>query len=94
MNRPDEPTFVNPNDWASNFWGKNYRVSLDLGVAFWVNASYEQAALDEVIDYCEIHCPGFIASIDDLDADELDEAVTGGNHGLVLTSDVIIITEV
>lgn len=90
----NEPTFLNPDDWASHFWKRNYRITLDLGVSFWVNADCEHDALDVVIDHCAIHCPGFIARYDDLDAGEGDVYITGGNEGLTLTTDTLYILEV
>lgn len=91
----DESIFANPGEWANKFWKHNYRVTLDLGVAFWVNADCEQDALDYVIDYCEEHrFIGFIASHGEIDEDDEDVFVCGGNHGLYLTTDTFFIQEV
>jgi len=86
--------WTNKNDWDSHFWKHRYVVTLDLGVEFNVNADNGQDALDYVIDYCEDHCPGFVAAFADLDDDERNEYYCGGNAGLYLTSDFVGLAEV
>lgn len=91
----DEPTFANPGEWATRFWKHNYRVTLDMGVSFWVNADDEQEALDFVIDYCEEHrFVGFVASPGEITEEEAEEYACGGNHGLYLTTNTLYIEEV
>jgi hypothetical protein len=87
--------YANPRDWATKFWKHNYIVTLDGGIQIAVNADNEGDALDEVIDYCERkRYIGFVASHGDLDPDEQEEYVSGGNHGLYLTTDYLHIKEV
>lgn len=90
----DEGTFVNPGDWQANFWKHNYRITVtEQGIVFYVNAEYEGAALDELVDFCEERYPGLVSDGADLDEDEREELFCGGNHGLYLTTDYITIKE-
>ena len=88
--------FVNPSDYDEGFWGHNYLVRLTAqGIAYAVNASCEQDAIDFVIDYCEEHHPGLLLDDDavaELDKEGfLDEYISGGNHGRHLSTHTVSI---
>ena len=96
----DKITIVNQDDYNNRFWKKNYLIRVTYqGIPFIVNADNEQEAIDYLIDYCEEHCPGLVSTYQELiDAGytdiEIDELITGGNHGLYLTIDDVIRIEV
>jgi len=76
--------FPNRDDWAEDFWKRNYLVRLTtVGMPFAVNADNEQDALDYVIDYCEEHMPGLLMSHEEEEEEEhLDEFVVETTAGI------------
>jgi hypothetical protein len=93
-------TIVNPDDYNNRFWKKNYLIRVTYpGTPFIVNADNEQEAIDYFINYCEEHYPGLVSTYQELIDDgytdiEIDELISGGNHGLYLTIDGVISIEV
>jgi hypothetical protein len=90
---PQEATmayYPNENDWSENFWKNNYRILVSAqGIEFFVNADNEQEALDYIIDYCEDNLPGLLWDDEDLDEmneEEKDKYICGGNHGRYLST--------
>ena len=82
----DEATIVNEDDYREKFWKHNYLVSLGVfGNAYRVNADCEQDALDEVMDYCEQHAPGFVIPRENEPVEFEEDYVRAGNHGLLFS---------
>lgn len=87
---------VNPKDISDHFWKNTYIVRMTYqGIPFIVNADYESAALDYIIDYCEEHLPGLVCTYEELlndgySEEEIDDEISGGNHCLYLMVDDVI----
>jgi hypothetical protein len=92
------PRAINPDDLLSNFYGRTFKVSLTgQGIEYLVNASCTGDALDEVIDYLEDHHPMMLLTdqqMEELDQAQLEEYISGGNHGRYLGTHNIRIEEV
>jgi hypothetical protein len=94
----DNVEIVNLDDWAEKFWAHDYLITVTAqGLEFVVNAAHEQDALDELIDFFEqAGYHGLIATYQDLTEDglkddQIDEYICGGNHGLYLTTEHVMI---
>ena len=81
--------YINWEDWSSNFWGHDYLIQVGTvgTMNFLINSSNEGDAIDILIDYFEKNMPqqlvpeGKIGIIDNLD-----EYITGGNHGRTMAT--------
>ncbi len=84
--------FANKEDYKSQFWKRNYAVTLSgFGPTVIVNADHEQDAMDYAIDHAEDKgYEGLFRSKEDIEELEeegnLDDYVSGGNHGRYLSS--------
>ncbi len=92
----DSITYPNKHDYLENFYGKYWEIELG-SFATWkfhINASYEQEAVDFMIDYIEENDPDLLfPSAEKIENEE--EHISGGNHNRVLTftNDEILIKQ-
>lgn len=104
MNKQEQiakATKVNPDDfdWEGGpFWKHIYLIELTrFGFPYLVNADYDAAAIDFLIDYLEENEPGLLFSREEeegLAEDYLDEYVSGGNNCRYINTEHIRIREV
>ena len=88
---PDGWEYVNE---PVKFWDHSYEVTLsEFSDEIYVNADNEQEALDFAIDYAEEQ--GWMGLfIDEPTEEDYETQISGGNHGLVLSSDNVFITQI
>ena len=95
----DDVIYINIEEFVSDWYSHNYRINIGQATPFVVNASNEQDAMDELIDYLERHMQSMLFTPEEVREKEregnLEDYYTGGNHGRIIneySSDIRIET--